>query len=62
MTIRTGVADTPVLALDSLIFITAAFAGVFDIVPLIIGQIVTKWITGVADSPIISLTKKIGYG
>ena len=59
--IRAGIVDVPILALDSLIFITAAFYGMFDVTPLIIGQIVTKWITGVADSPIISLTKKIGY-
>ena len=59
--IRAGVVDVPILALGSLIFIIAAFYGVFDVMPLIIGQIVTKWITGVADSPIISLTKKIGY-
>lgn len=59
--IRAGIVDVPVLALDSVIFITAAFYGVFDVVPLIIGQIVTKWITGVADSPIISLAKKIGH-
>jgi len=43
-------------------FITIAVIGVFDIVRLIIGQIVTKWITRVSDSPIISLTKKIEYG
>lgn len=60
--IRTGIVDVPVLALDSVIFITLAFYGLFDIIPLIIGQIVTKWITGIADSPIISLAKKIGYG
>ncbi len=59
--IRTGVVDVPILALDSIIFISLAFYGVFDIIPLIIGQIITKWITGVADSPIISLAKKIGY-
>jgi len=60
--IRAGIVDVPILALDSVIFITIAFYGIFDIKPLIIGQIVTKWITGVADSPIISLAKKIGYG
>lgn len=60
--IRAGIVDVPILALDSMIFITVAFYGLFDIIPLIIGQIVTKWITGVADSPIISLAKKIGYG
>lgn len=59
---RAGLVDIPVLAIDSVIFITAAFYGVFDILPLIVGQIVTKWIIGVADSPIISLAKKIAYG
>jgi len=59
---RAGIVDVPILALDSVIFITCAFYGLFDIAPLIIGQIATKWITGVADSPIISLAKKIGYG
>ncbi|MEM3580022.1 MAG: queuosine precursor transporter [Thermoproteota archaeon] len=59
--IRAGIVDIPILALDSLIFVTLAFYGVFDISPLITGQIVTKWITGIGDSPIISLAKKIGY-
>ncbi len=59
--IRAGIVDIPILALDSVIFIAVAFYGQFDIAPLIVGQIVTKWITGVADSPIISLAKKIGY-
>jgi uncharacterized PurR-regulated membrane protein YhhQ (DUF165 family) len=53
--------DIPILALDSVIFITVAFYGTYDIIPLILGQIVTKWITGVADSPMISLAKRIGY-
>jgi uncharacterized integral membrane protein (TIGR00697 family) len=60
--LRAGIVDVPILALDSMIFVTIAFYGIFDITPLIIGQIVTKWITGVADSPIISLAKRIGYG
>jgi uncharacterized integral membrane protein (TIGR00697 family) len=59
--IRAGIVDIPILALDSVIFITVAFYGTYDIIPLILGQIVTKWITGVADSPMISLAKRIGY-
>ncbi len=60
--IRTAVVDIPILALDSVIFIFLAFYGIFDIIPLITGQMLAKWITGIADSPIISLAKRIAYG
>jgi len=40
--IRTGIVEVPILALDSAIFITCAFWGLSDILPLIIEQIVTR--------------------
>jgi len=40
-------------AIDTVIFITIAFYGVMDIVPLLIGQYVIKLIIGVLDTPFI---------
>ncbi|MGQ9469262.1 MAG: queuosine precursor transporter [Nitrososphaerales archaeon] len=56
--VRSVLSDAPMLALDSLIFVTLAFYGVYDpivIVHLIIGQIITKWFSGLVDTPFIYL-------
>ncbi|MDD3111996.1 MAG: VUT family protein, partial [Methanofollis liminatans] len=39
------------LTLDSVIFVTLAFAGVAPLLPLIVGQIVAKNIVGFLDTP-----------
>jgi hypothetical protein len=49
--IRSSVSDALDLTLDSVIFVTLAFYGVMPIVPLIIGQIVSKNIIGFIDNP-----------
>ena len=54
--ISTDVLD---LTLDSLIFVTLAFYGVMPVVPLIIGQIVTKNIIGFLDTPWFVWYKKM---
>ena len=49
--LRSSVSDAVNLSLDSVIFVTIAFAGVMPLLPLIIGQLVTKNIIGFIDNP-----------
>ncbi|MEM2741925.1 MAG: queuosine precursor transporter, partial [Nitrososphaeria archaeon] len=49
--LRSSVSDALDLTLDSLIFVTLAFFGVMPVIPLIIGQIVSKNIVGFIDNP-----------
>lgn len=49
--LRASVSDAMDLTLDSLIFVTLAYYGVMPIIPLIIGQIVSKNIIGFIDNP-----------
>ncbi len=49
--LRSSVSDLIDLTLDSVIFVTLAFYGVMPVVPLIIGQIVSKNIIGFLDNP-----------
>jgi len=49
--LRSSVSDALDLTLDSLIFVTLAYYGVMPLIPLIIGQIVSKNIIGFVDNP-----------
>ena len=49
--LRSITSDVLDLTIDSVIFVTLAFGGVMPIVPLIIGQIVSKNIIGLMDTP-----------
>ena len=49
--LRSTVSDAADLTLDSIIFVTLAFAGVLPLIPLIIGQIISKNIIGFIDNP-----------
>lgn len=49
--LRSSISDILDLTLDSIIFITLAFLGIMPIIPLIIGQIVSKNIIGLIDTP-----------
>ena len=49
--LRSSVSDIVDLTLDSIIFITLAFYGVMPVIPLIIGQIVSKNVVGFLDNP-----------
>ncbi|MEO0082871.1 MAG: queuosine precursor transporter [candidate division WOR-3 bacterium] len=55
--LRNIFSDVPSLAIDSLIFVTIAYVGKMPIIPLITGQIVLKWIVGVADTPFMYLSR-----
>lgn len=57
--LRSVTSDVLDLTLDSLIFITLAFYGVMPIIPLIIGQIVSKNIIGLLDTPWFVWYKKL---
>ncbi len=58
---RNVFSDIPSLAIDSLIFVTIAFYGVMPLLPLIMGQVILKWIVGIADTPFMYLSRKILY-
>jgi uncharacterized PurR-regulated membrane protein YhhQ (DUF165 family) len=49
--LRSSVSDIIDLTLDSVIFVTLAFYGVMPVIPLIIGQIVSKNVIGFIDNP-----------
>jgi hypothetical protein len=49
--LRSTVSDALDLTLDSIIFVTLAFYGVMPVIPLIMGQIVSKNIVGFLDNP-----------
>jgi uncharacterized integral membrane protein (TIGR00697 family) len=49
--LRSITSDILDLTIDSVIFVTLAFGGIMPIVPLIIGQIVSKNIIGILDTP-----------
>lgn len=49
--LRSTISDALDLTLDSVIFVTLAFYGVMPIIPLIIGQIISKNIVGFLDTP-----------
>jgi queuosine precursor transporter len=51
----------PSLALDSLIFIPIAFAGVLPLAPLILSQLLVKWLVGVICVPFMYLNRAILY-
>jgi len=56
---RNVFSDIPTLALDSIIFVSIAFGGLFPIWSLIWGQILTKWFFGVIDTPFMYLSRGI---
>ncbi len=63
--VRSVLSDIPMLALDSVIFVTLAF-GVFSSDPnwamvptIILGQLLTKWFFGVLDTPFMYLDRFI---
>lgn len=60
--LRNVFSDIPTLALDSLIFVSIAFGGLFDIWPVVWGQILTKWFFGVIDTPFMYLSRGIISG
>jgi len=54
---RNVFSSIPALALDSLIFVPLAFLGVMPVWPLILGQIVVKWLVGLVNVPFMYFNK-----
>jgi len=54
---RNVFSSMPALALDSIIFVPIAFLGIMPIWPLILGQIVIKWLVGLVNIPFMYLNK-----
>ena len=58
---RNAFSSIPSMALDSIIFVIIAFYGVSSVLPLILGNIVLKWLVGVIDIPFMYLNRYIMY-
>lgn len=58
---RNAFSSLPAMALDTLIFVTIAFAGVQPLLQLIIGILVIKWLVGIIDIPFMYLNRMILY-
>lgn len=54
--LRNVLSDVPSLAIDSFIFVFLAYYGKLPVLPLILGQVVTKCIIGFIDAPFIYLS------
>jgi len=59
--VRNVFSDIPSLAVDSFIFITLAFYKVAPLWPLIVGQIVLKWLVAIIDTPLMYVSRWILY-
>ncbi|AKB77468.1 Putative preQ0 transporter [Methanosarcina horonobensis HB-1 = JCM 15518] len=57
--LRSGASDIVNLTLDSLIFVFIAFYGVMPVLPLVIGQLISKNIIGFLDNPWFVFYKKL---
>jgi hypothetical protein len=51
--LRNNLSTVASQTLDTVIFITLAFAGVTDLLPLILGQLVVKWLIALLDTPVV---------
>lgn len=58
---RNAFSSIPSMALDSVIFVVIAFYGVSSVLPLILGNIVLKWLVGVIDIPFMYMNRYIMY-
>ena len=54
---RNAFSSLPVMAIDSIIFVTLAFYGTMPILPLILGLIVIKWLVGIIDIPFMYVSR-----
>ncbi|MFH1238517.1 MAG: queuosine precursor transporter [bacterium] len=58
---RNAFSSLPSMAVDSFLFVTIAFWGINPVGPIIIGQIVMKWLVGVIDIPFMYLNRRVMY-
>jgi uncharacterized integral membrane protein (TIGR00697 family) len=58
---RNVFSSLPAMALDTVIFVTIAFAGVQPLLPIIVGTMAIKWLVGIIDIPFMYLNRMILY-
>ena len=56
---RNVFSSLPALAVDSVLFVTLAFYGIFPVLPMILSQVVVKWLVGIIDVPFMYLNRVI---
>ena len=60
---RNALSSLPTMALDSILFVTIAFYGLgIELMPLITGTVVMKWLVGLIDIPFMYLNRFVMYG
>ncbi|MFA5856766.1 MAG: queuosine precursor transporter [Candidatus Pacearchaeota archaeon] len=59
--LRNSLSSIPAMLIDSIIFVTIAFYGLQDLLPLILGVTVIKWIVGIIDIPFMYLNRYVLY-
>jgi uncharacterized integral membrane protein (TIGR00697 family) len=58
---RNAFSSIPAMALDTVIFVIIAFAGVQPLLPIIVGTMAIKWLVGIIDIPFMYLNRMILY-
>jgi len=59
---RNSISSIPSLTVDTLLFIPIAFYGYMPLVPLIVGQIVTKYLVGLINIPFMYFNRWLIFG
>lgn len=58
---RNTFSSIPSMALDTILFVIIAFAGVQPLMPLMVGVIVLKWLVGIVNIPFMYMNRWIIY-
>jgi len=58
---RNAFSSLPCMVIDSMLFVSIAFYGLQPIAPIIMGQIVIKWLVGLVDVPFMYLNRWVMY-
>ncbi len=58
---RNAFSSLPSMVVDSFLFVTIAFYGISPVGPIIIGQIVIKWLVGIIDIPFMYINRWVMY-
>lgn len=58
---RNAFSSIPAMALDTVIFVVIAFAGVQPLLPIIVGTMAIKWLVGIIDIPFMYLNRMVLY-
>ncbi len=58
---RNAVSSIPALGLDTVLFVSIAFAGMLPLGSLMIGQIFTKWLVGLVNIPFMYFNRWVIY-